>query len=164
MKKKIDFDYDAEAGITTAGLRVGERHFYGTSKKHPDDAFNSSMSVGMNIAEARAYINMYNALIRDKRLELKGVNRVLNAMPYEATNRDYVQNLKWAILQEIEALKEKKKIHKQKIDSAIEARKLYINSRTMDKKEREEILKKLDAGFKKLGELNEMVNSAKEEE
>lgn len=164
MKKKIDFNYDAESGITTAELRVGERHFYGTSTKHPDDIFNSSMSIGMNIAEARAYINMYNALIRDKRLELKGVNRVLNAMPFEATNRDYVQNLKWAILQEIETLKEKKQIHKQKIDSAIEARKLYINSRTMDKKEREEILKKLDAGFKKLGELNEMVNSAKEEE
>ena len=164
MKKKIDFDYDAESGITIAKLRVGERHFYGTSTKHPDDTFNSSMSVGMNIAESRAYVNMYNALIRDKQLELKGINRLLDAMPFEATNRQYAQNLKWAILREIVDLRKKKKIHKQKINSAIEARRIFLESREMNKKEREEILRKLDAGFKKLGELNEMVNSAKEEE
>lgn len=164
MKKRIEFDYNEHTGLTIAKLYTSRGLFCGMAVKHPDDKFKPSYSVGMNIAEARAYINMYNALIRDKKLELKGIKRLLAALPEEATNRNYATNLERAIEDEILELKCRKKSYQISIRTAIESRNIYIRSRSINREERKKVLAGLGEAIGALGKLQEQVNSTKEKE
>jgi hypothetical protein len=160
MKKKISFDYDKEAGLTIAQLRTPKGTFFGTSQKHPDDKFNSSEYIGSEIAEARAYINFINDKIYDKKNELKGLKRLLCAMPPETPGRNYAEHLYKAISFEISDLEEDKQFYKNRINQVIEARKIYIRSRSATKEEKEKMQAAITEGFKTISQ----VKTAKEEE
>ena len=159
MKKRITFDYD-DSGLTIAKLRVGEKTYFGTAQKHPDDKFNASYGVGVEIAEARAYIHYINDKISDKTIELKSLKRVLYAMPKETQGRNYVENVYKAICLEIADLKGERYLLKQKINNVIEGRNIYIRSRSATKEEKEKMRAAIQEGFKTISQ----VKSAKEEE
>lgn len=158
MKKRISFDYAEESGLTIATLKTGKGNFFGTSNKHPDDTFPSSYSVGTTIAEARANINYLNRQIADKKIELKGLKRLLAAMPEEATNRHYAVNLAKAINLELDDLKNYKGFWKAVINDAIEARGIYLRSRSMSKEEKEKMRNTIRDSLAALGQ-----NNSKEE-
>ena len=158
MKKKISFDYDEKAGLTMATLKTSKGTFYGMSCKHPDDKFPSSYSIGTNIAEARAYINLYNKLIADKTIELKGLQRLMNSMPDTNEGFHYVSNLYYAIKNERCKFKDERAYWKAIVKNNIEARGIYLRSRTTNKKEKEAYLKKLGEGIEMLGKLNKDKN------
>lgn len=150
MKKRITFDYDEENGLMIAQLRTGGKTYFGTAAKHPDDPFPPSFSVGEKIAGARAYKNMYSDQIADKKLELKGLERLFAAMPVDAVNKHYVKHLYKAICNELEELKIAKYECNKTINTAIESRNIYIKSRTTNKEERDKMLNKLGEAFKQL--------------
>lgn len=160
MKKKISFDYDEEDGLTIATLKTSKGTFYGISCKHPDDKFHSSYSVGTDIAEARAHISFINSQIYDKKNELKGLNRLLAAMPDNAPGIHYPRNLRQAIIFEIDNLKKEKELWKSKVNQIIEGRKIYIRSRSATKEEKEKMRAAIAESFKTLSQ----VKTAKEEE
>lgn len=160
MKKKISFDYDEEAGLTIATLKTSKGTFYGTSCKHPDDKFHSSYSIGTQIAEARANINLCNKLIANKKLEQKGLKRLLAAMPEDNPGFRYVVHLIDAIQNEIYDIIGEKKTWKKTINSAIDARGMYIRSRSTDKKEKDKYLQTLGQAIHDLG----IINKAKDKE
>lgn len=160
MKKKISFDYDKETGLTIAQLRTPKGTFFGMSQKHPDDPFPSSETIGCEIAEARAYINFINNQIYDKNNELKGLKRLLCAIPIEVLNRCYAERLYKAITFEINDLKNEKRNWKAKINHLIEARGVYIRSRSATKEEKEKMRAAIAEGFKSISQ----VKTAKEEE
>jgi hypothetical protein len=149
MKHKIDFDYN-EDGFTLATLRTSVGTFYGTSCKHPDDKFSPSYMTGCTIAEARAWINFCNKQIANKKLELKGLKRLLAAMPEGKPGREYAENLYAAIEKEIEDYKQDKIYFKNSIDVAIDSRRIYINSRSMTKEEKENMRKLIKQSFSSL--------------
>lgn len=150
MKKQISFDYDLDTGLTIAQLKTKKGIYFGTSCKHPDDPFTPSYSVGTNIAEARANISLINAQIEDKKLELKGIKRLLAAMPEDVSGRKYAVNLAAAIKSEIIALKKNKIEYKKIINNAIEARKIYLHSRSMTREEKERMRNTIKASFEAL--------------
>ncbi|HAH17816.1 MAG TPA: hypothetical protein DCL29_02220 [Eubacterium sp.] len=154
MKKKISFDYNEEAGLTVATLKTSIGTFYGTSQKHPDDTFHSSYSVGTNIAEARANINMLNKMIADKTIEKKGLHRLINSMPADNEGFKYAVNLYDTINSEIYDLRQKKVEWQRLISNVIEGRKLYLKSRNTDREARDKYLKELGKGIKALSNLS----------
>ena len=152
MKKKLSFDYDEESGVMIAQLRVGGRTYFGTAVKHPDDPFPPSFSVGEKIAGARAYISMYNDKLAEKRIELKGVGRVFNSMPLDNPGTKYVAGMLNALNQEYENLLYEREEYRQTIARAIEARELYIRSRTTNREEKQKKLDELGEAIKQLGQ------------
>ena len=154
MKKRISFDYDEEAGLTVATLKTSIGTFYGTSQKHPDDTFHSSYSVGTNIAEARANINMLNKMIANKTIEKKGLYRLIHSMPSSNEGFRYVVNLYDAINSEIYDLRQKKVEWQRFISNVISGRKIYLKSRNTDREARDKYLKELGKGIKALSNLS----------
>lgn len=152
MKKKLSFDYDKESGVMIAQLRVGGKTYFGTAVKHQDDPFPPSFSIGEKIAGARAYISMYNDKLEEKRIELKVIKRILNSMPPDNPGIKYVFGLLDAINQEYENLIYEREECRHTIATAIEARELFIRSRTTDKKERDKILNQIGESFKQLNQ------------
>lgn len=150
MKHKIDFDYN-EDGFTLATLKTSIGTFYGTSCKHPDDKFSPSYMTGCTIAEARAWINLCNKQIANKKLELKGLKRLLAAMPENKPGREYAENLYAAIEKEIEGYKQDKIYFKNTIDVAIDSRRIYLKSRSMTKEEKENMRNVIKQSFAVLG-------------
>lgn len=147
MKKKIDFDYNADTGHTIATLTTEYGTFIGEAQIHPDDPFRPSYSVGMEIAEARAKIQMYNQRIRDKKMEMKGLERLLCAIPKEKKNRHYAENLYLAMCNELNQLYNSKFDEQYKIKETIRAREVYIRSRSTSKEDKEEFAKKIQMAF-----------------
>lgn len=160
MKKKISFDYNKETGLTIAQLKTPKGTFFGMSQQHPDDPFPPSETIGCEIAEARAYINFINDQIYDKSNELKGLKRLLYTIPVEAKNRRYTERLYKAITSEINDLKNEKSNWQAKINYLIEARGVYIRSRSATKEEKEKMRAAIAEGFKSISQ----VKTAKEEE
>lgn len=150
MKYKFTYDYDKETGFTVGQLRTSKGLFFGASCQHPDDPFPPSEIMGASIAEARCYINLYNKLIADKKIELKAIKRLLAAMPEGCTNRCYVENLYNAIMSEIEDLKFRKQNEKFIINNKIDGRRIYIKSRSATKEEKERMQKAIVEGFNTL--------------
>lgn len=150
MKYKFTYDYDKETGFTIGHLRTSKGLFFGTSCQHPDDPFPPSEITGASIAEARCYINLYNKLIAEKKIELKGIKRLLAAMPEGYTNRCYAENLYKAIETEIEDLNYKKLNEKAIINGTIDGRGAYIRSRSATKEEKEQMRKAIIEGFNTL--------------
>ena len=153
MKKKLSFDYDEESGIMIAQLRTGGKTYFGMATKNPeDDPFPPSFSIGEKIAGARAYRNMYSDQIIDKKFELKGLERLLAAMPVGAVNRHYVEHLYNAIVYELEGLKLAQYECDKAVNTAIESRNIYIKSRKINKEERDKMLDQLGEAIKRLSE------------
>ena len=150
MKYKFTYDHDKETGFTVGHLRTSKGTFFGTSCIHPDDPFPPSEIMGASIAEARCYINLYNKLIADKKIELKAIKRLLAAMPEGYTNRGYAENLYNAIMSEIEDLKFRKLNEKTRINGLIDGRGAYIRSRSATKEEKEKMQKAIVEGFNAL--------------
>lgn len=153
MKKRIDFDYDEESGLTIARLETSIGNFCGMSCKHPDDPLHPSFIVGTNIAEARANINMINKQLELKRYELKGLKRLKGSMPSDIKGYHYVENLYDAILDEVLKLKREKAEWKHFIDATINGRSIFIRSRTTNKEERGKFLKELGQRISDLNKL-----------
>ena len=153
MKKRTEFDYDKETGLTIARLKTSKGTFFGCANIHPDDPLPPSYSVGMSIAEARANINLINHQMKEKRCEIKAMDRLLKSIPETALNRFYAENLREAMVKELDNLKADKQAIKEVIFTTIESRKLYIKSRTMDKKARDESLAKLGEAIKQLDQV-----------
>ena len=155
MKKRITFDYDEENGLMIAQLRAGGKTYFGMATKNPeDDPFPPSFSIGEKIAEARAYKNMYSDQIIDKKFELKGLERLLAAMPEDNPGFRYVVHLIDAIQNEIYDLIGEKKTWKKIINSAIDARGMYIRSRSTNKKDKDKYLQTLGQAIHDLGAIN----------
>lgn len=152
MKKRISFDYDEESGVMIAQLRVGGKTYFGTAVKHPDDPFPPSFSVGEKIAGARAYISMYNDKLEEKRIELKVVGRIFNSIPLDNPGTKYVFGLLNTLNKEYENLLYEREEYRKSIRTAIEARELYIRSRTTNKEERDKILNQIGESFKQLSQ------------
>lgn len=150
MKHKISFDYNEAQGLTIATLKTSRGTFYGTSYKHPDDKYSSSYIIGTNIAEARAWINFYNKEITNKKLELKGLKRLLAAMPDDKPGKEYVWRLHNAIETEIEDLKIEKALYKGEVSANIEARNIYLRSRNLSKEDRKRIQEVIRQGFEQI--------------
>ena len=153
MRQKISFDYNEEIGLTIATLKTSYGTFYGSSCKHPDDHFHSSYSVGTQLAEARAHINLCNKLIADKRLERKGLKRLLAAMPKDKDGYKYAKNLDNAIQNEIYQLIGEKLSWKAIVQHSIEGRAMYLRSRTTDKKAKAAYLQTIGQAIHDLGEV-----------
>ena len=152
MKKRISFDYDEESGVMIAQLRVGGKTYFGTAVKHPDDPSPTSFSIGERIAGSRAYISMYNDKLEEKRIELKGVKRILNSIPLDNPGTKYVFGLLNALNKEYENLLLEREGYKKSIKTAIEASELYIRSRTINKEERDKILNQIKESFGRLSQ------------
>ena len=150
MKHKINFDYN-EDGFTLATLKTSIGTFYGTSCKHPDDKFSPSYMTGCTIAEARAWINLCNKQIANKKLELKGLQRLLAAMPEGKPGREYAENLYAAIKKEIKGYKQDKIYFKNAINVAIDSRRIYIQSRSTTREEKENMRNVIKQSFAALG-------------
>ena len=88
--------------------------------------------------------------MKEKRCEIKAMDRLLKSIPETALNRFYAENLREAMVKELDNLKADKQAIKEIIFTTIESRKLYIKSRTMDKKARDESLIKLGEASKQL--------------
>jgi hypothetical protein len=154
MKHKIEFDYDEKNGLTIATLRTNKGTFFGTSYKNPDDPLAPSYVTGTNIAECRAWINYCNKQIADKRLELKGLQRLLAAMPEECTNRWYAENLYNAIENEINVIKDQRAGLKKNVFNLIEARRIYLASRSMTKEQKENMKAVIKQSFEDLSKMD----------
>ncbi len=152
MKKRLSFDYDEEFGLMIAQLKVGGKTYFGTAVKHPDDPFPPSFSVGEKIAGARAYISMYNDKLEEKRIELKGVGRIFNSMPLDNPGTKYVFGMLNALNREYENLLYEREECRQTVARAIEARELYIRSRTINREERQKKLNELGEAIEQLGQ------------
>ena len=153
MKKTIDFDYNNEKNIMVATLKTSIGTFVGKAKMHPDDPCTPSQITGGRIAEARAYLSFYKEQAKRKKLELKGLKRLLNSIPKNEGYK-YAQSMYNAIENEYYHLIDMITLQKAAIYNTIEARKLYIKSRTEDKQTTEEMLKKLEEGLKQLENIN----------
>ena len=148
MKRKIDFNYNDETGYTKATLTTKYGTFIGEAQIHPDDPFTPSYSVGMRIAEARAYINLYNKCIADKKIEIKGIKRLLNAIPKsEYKSYSYAEKLYLAMLIELNDLYAARKEVRTTVNETIRARSIYIRSRQTDREEKAKFEKQLQKAF-----------------
>ena len=148
MKRKTDFRITDDNNTVLCILKVGDQTFFGEASKNTEtDPFPGSYSIGTRIAEARAYKEYYQYLIRSKKLELKGVKRVLYSTK---TGRAHILNVYNAIVKEIANLRFEIYNCDNEIKTAIKSRELYIKSRQTDKKERDRALKTLEEGFKAL--------------
>ena len=95
---------------------------------------------------------MYNDKLEEKRIELKGVKRILNSMPLDNPGTIYVFGLLNALNKEYENLLYEREEYRKSIRTAIEARELYIRSRTTNKEERDKILNQIGESFKQLSQ------------
>ena len=151
MKRKVNFKITDDNDAVICALKVGDQTFYGEATKNSEtDPFPGSYSIGTRIAEARAYKEYYQYLIKNKKLELKGVKRVLYSTK---KGRAHILNVYNAIANEIANLRREVFNCDNEIRTAIKSRELYIKSRQTDKKERDRALKTLEEGFKAINAL-----------
>ena len=161
MKHRISFDYNAEDGLTIATLKTSKGTFYGTSHQHPDDKLPSSYVTGTDLAKARAWINFYNKQIADKKIELKGLKRLLASIPVNKPGREYAARLHDAILNELKNLYNEKAAWKAYMYNVMESRNLYIKSRSTTKEERENMQKVIKQGFEALSNQDKINKESK---
>lgn len=153
MKRKITFEYDEVTGHTSATLCTKYGNFYGEAQISKDDPFPPSYSIGEKIAESRAYINYYKSQYNDKKQQKKGIERLMNAIPYKNPGWLYAYNLSNAIAKEMIEIDKDIKFYQERERSAVEARMIYIRSRTTDRKAKEKYLENLGNAIKQLGEV-----------
>lgn len=150
MKRKLDFEYDD--GYTRATLKTKYGTFIGEAWISKKDPFPPSYSIGMRIAEGRAYMALYDKRIYDKKNELKGIDRLLHSIPpTQQKAYAYARNMRCAIAQEIVEFEKERADAKVLVDEALRARNMYIRSRTTDHKAREEYFKTLGQAIEALG-------------
>lgn len=154
MKKEIITSKDKETTIVVLKTKLGD--FDGVAYfNSEEDPFGPSISVGVNIAEARAYINYYKAVIKEKKSEIKGLDRLLSAMPTDTDGYIYALRLKRAILNEwLEAI-DGMEFFIEQIKVAIESRQLYVKSRSSSAADREKYLKNLGAAIGSLKQVED---------
>ena len=154
MKTEIITSKDKETTIVVLKTKLGD--FDGVAYFNSDeDPFGPSTSIGVNIAEARAYINYYKAVIREKKAEVKGLDRLLSAMPFDTEGYKYALRLKKAIMDEwLEAI-DGIDFFNEQIKVAIESRQLYVKSRSSSAAEKEQYLKNLGAAISSLKEIKD---------
>ena len=114
------------------------------------DKLNPSEIIGCRIAENRAKIKYYKEKIKRKKYEMKGIDRLIAAMPSNKSGYAYAVRLRTAIQKEINECIEEWNICERDINAAIEGRAMYVRSRTIDKKERDKFFKDLGNALKQL--------------
>ena len=67
MKKIVEFEFDADSGVTTCFITRGTKVYYGTAVCHPEDRDMLSEYTGTEIAHTRARIDMLQD-IRDNEI------------------------------------------------------------------------------------------------
>ncbi len=151
MKTKI-VETEYNDGYTKVVLATSIGNFIGESKKSDKDPLPPSRLMGGQLAESRAYLKYYKELIKRKSCELKGLKRLITAMPPTKEGSKYVKNLYNIVLQEYLDLDKKYNEELGNINNIIEGRAIFVRSRTTDKKEKEKYLKDLKAAIKALGQ------------
>ena len=127
---------DISAVVTTITITTDIGEFEGKAYFNADaDELNPSEIIGCRIAENRAKIKYYKEKIKRKKYELKGIERLIAAMPADKSGYSYAIRLRAAIQNEINEYIEWWNICEKDINAAIEGRAMYLRSRTIDKKE-----------------------------
>ena len=156
MKTKItNITQSSEGYITVVELTTPIGKFYGGSTFNEDkDPLKPSPILGGRIAEDRAYIQFYNKLLENKRLELKSVKRLLNSSNPEKSGYNHIKKMYDIINNELEDLQTIKSFYKKDIQEALDGRRLFIQSRTEDKETKKQKLDQLGSAIKALGQTN----------
>ena len=145
---------DISAAVTTITITTDIGEFEGKAYFNADaDELNPSEIIGCRIAENRAKIKYYKEKIKRKKYELKGIERLIAAMPADKSGYSYAIRLRAAIQNEINEYIEWWNICEKDINAAIEGRAMYLRSRTIDKKERDKFFKELGSALKQLDTL-----------
>ena len=153
MKKHIGFKINND--LTIATLKTSRGTYFGIARKNSEkDPLNPSVMLGCEIAEKRAYINLYKDLIKDKKIERKGIERLLAAMPEGKPGRKYAVHMLNTINNEIQEYKDLIDYEQRSIKHLIEGRAIYLRSRTMNKEEREKAMAGLGEAISTLGKIN----------
>lgn len=150
-------EFDEKTGTTTAIARTPIGEFTGVAKFNKDkDPFEPSKIVGINIAESRAYIAAYNEAIKLKREQIKGLKRIIGSCGNKdkSTICHYTNQIIKSIDYEIEALKDEKKEYSDVIKYYLEARRIYLRSRSTNREEKEKYLEGIKQGLKDLGQFS----------
>lgn len=150
-------EFDKETGTTTAVARTPLGDFTGIAKFNREkDPFEPSKIVGMNIAESRACIAAYNEAIRLKREQIKGLKRLIGSCGNTAkpTICHYANQVIKSIEYDIMDLKADKASYQEVINGYKEALKIYLRSRSTDRKEKEKYLNGIKEGLKQLGQIS----------
>lgn len=152
---KVDF-FDGEDGRTYAVLTTKQGKFFGDSKYNVQtEKLPPSYMVGSRIAEDRAWVQYYLYMLRQTETQKKGVLRTWNSIPADKKEvKHYVGGTLKAIQKEIDMYQANINFYKRDINDAIEARKLYIRSRSATKEEKERQKKALGEAMAALGKLN----------
>lgn len=153
---KVEILTNEYGTLTTVILKTKLGNFKGEARFNSDeDPLNPSTSIGVNIAEARAYINYYKAVIKEKKAEIKGLDRLLSAMPADTDGYMYALRLKRAILNEwLEAI-DGMDFFKEQINVALESRQLYVKSRSASAEDKKRYLQNLGAAISSLKEIKD---------
>lgn len=143
---------DATPTVTTVTIITDIGEFVGVARFNAEkDPLNPSAVIGGRIAENRAKLKYYKQKIKNKKYELKGLNRLLSSMPLRTKGRSYVVHTCNAIQSEINEYYDICESCKYDIETAIEGRAMYLRSRTMNKENRDKFLNELGESIKKLG-------------
>lgn len=133
---------EGDITYTTIYTEIGQ--FTGKAKFNREaDPFSSSMITGGRMSESRAYIKYYKERIKLKKVELKGMKRLADAIPPIKKPNKQIYNLCLALHLEISKYEEKIKDYQTIINNLVESRAIYVRSRSTDKKLREKNLKQL---------------------
>ena len=142
---------DISATVTTITIATEIGEFEGRAYFNEEvDTLNPSEIIGCRIAENRAKIKYYKEKIRRKKYEMKGIDRLIAAMPSNKSGYTYAVRLRAVIQKEIDEYIAEWNICERDINAAIEGRAMYVRSRTIDKKERDKFFKDLGNALKQL--------------
>lgn len=142
---------DNTSTVTTVTIATDIGEFQGQAFFNAEaDGLNPSAITGGKIAENRARIKYLKEKIKRKKYELKGVERLLAAMPPGKQGYVYAIHLKDAIENEIKEYLKEWESCDHTIKTTIEGRAMYIRSRTIDKKDRDKFFKELGNALQQL--------------
>ena len=156
MKTKVtDVTYTSDHVYTVVELTTPIGRFYGKSTFNEDkDPLKPSAILGGRIAEDRAYIEFYNQLMINKRIELKGIKRLLDSSNPDKSGYNHIKKMYDVISHELEDLKTMKQFYQRDIKEAVDGRRLFVQSRTEDKETKKQKLDQLGSAIKALGQTN----------
>lgn len=153
--KIISCEYDEKTGRTVAKLGTELGIFIGQSFFNKEkDPLRPSRLIGGQLAENNAYQRYYQQILKNQKQELKGLNRLLAAMPDNIQGKKYAKNLYNTIKTEINETEWTLIELKERRNQIIKGRSIYIRSRTIDKKERAQMLQSLGDSLASLSNIN----------
>ncbi len=143
MKMKVIKEYE-EGNTTCVFLQTRLGIFKGVAKFNATlDPLPPSKVTGHRIAELRAYKAYFKEEAKLKKAEIKGLKRLISALPSNKDGFKYAERLINAIEKELREYEDNILECDKLIRNCIESRNIYIKSRTTNKAERNKKLKEL---------------------